>query len=150
MLFVYIQPALSPILSAHSLQWGDILVSLLLLSGNVKANPGPVQQTIPETKATFGSFNVRSTVRKAALLHDMISENKLNIKALQETWIPRDAPPTIVDDIAPPGFTAYHVHRPTRGGGLAIGTGPLSGSTGQRQMEAATFRTSIAANQLKS
>ena len=40
--------------------------------------------------------------------------------ALQETWIPPDVPPAIVDDIAPPGFTAYHVHRPTRGGGLAI------------------------------
>ena len=132
-LFVYIQP----ILSIHSLQWarppcskphrpkpnrrwGDILVSLLLLSGNVETNPGPVQQTSPETKTTFGSFNVRSAVHKAALLHDMISENKLDIMALQETWIPPDAPPTIADDIAPPGFTAYHVHRPTRGGGLAI------------------------------
>ena len=136
-LFVYIQPALSPVLSAHSLQWarppcskpygpkpnrcwGDILVSLLLLSGNVEANPGPVQQTIPETKTIFGSFNVRSAVHKAALLHNMISKNKLDIMALQETWIPPDAPPAIVDDIAPPGFTAYHVHRPTRGGGLTI------------------------------
>ena len=136
-LFVYIQPTLSPILSIHSLQWarppcskpyrpkpnrrwGDILVSLLLLSGNVATNPGPVQHTSPETKTTFGSFNVRSAVHKAALIHDMISENKLDIMALQETWIPPDAPPTIVDDIAPPGFTAYHVHRPTRGGGLAI------------------------------
>ena len=40
--------------------------------------------------------------------------------ALQETWIPPDAPLAIVDDIAPSGFMAYHVHRPTRGGGLAI------------------------------
>ena len=40
--------------------------------------------------------------------------------ALQVTWIPRDAPPAIVDDIAPTGFTAYHVHRLTRGGGLAV------------------------------
>ena len=72
------------------------------------------------TKTIFVSFNVRSAVHKAALLHDMISENKLDIMALQETWIPPDAPPAIVDDIAPPSFTAYHVHRPTRGGGLAI------------------------------
>ena len=137
MLSVYIQPALSPILLTHSLQWtrppcsapyrpkpnrccGDILVSLLLISGNVEVNPGPDQQTIPETKTTFGRFNVRSAVHKAALLHDMISENKLDIMALQETWIPLEAPPAIVDDFTPPGFTAYRVHRPTRGGGLAI------------------------------
>ena len=163
----FVISTLSPILSIHSLQWvrppcskpyrpkpnrrwGDILVSLLLLSGNVETNPGPVQQTSPETKTTFGSFNVRSAVHKAALLHDMISENKLDIMALQETWIPPDAPPAIVDDIAPPGFTAYHVHRPTRGGGLAIIIrGPLSSSSGRHQMEATTFRTSIAANPLK-
>ena len=56
----------------------------------------------------------------AALLHTIIEVNQLNILALQETWIGPDAPPAIQDDIAPPGYTAYHVHCPTRGGGLAI------------------------------
>ena len=104
--------------------WTDTLVSLLLLlSGNVEVNPGPVRQSMGATSTTstnVGCFNVRSAVHKAALLHTIIEDNKINILALQETWIGPDAPPAIRDDIAPPGYSAYHVHRPTRGGGLAI------------------------------
>ena len=72
------------------------------------------------TDTNIGCFNVRSAVHKAALLPTITEDNQINILALQETWIGPDAPPAIQDDIAPPGYTAYHVHRPTRGGGLAI------------------------------
>jgi exonuclease III len=68
----------------------------------------------------LGSFNSRSAVNKAANIHDIISENNIDVLALQETWVTSDAPPAIKDDIAPPGFLIQHVHRPTRSGGLAI------------------------------
>ena len=74
----------------------------------------------------FGCYNVRSAVRKAASLHDIIHDNKLSILALSETWIPGDAPPAIAQDIAPDGFGVLHSHRTNtaggrpRGGGLAL------------------------------
>ena len=65
-------------------------------------------------------------MHKAASLHDIIHENKLNILALSETWIQGDAPPAIAQDIAPDGFGVLHTHRAntaggrSRGGGLAL------------------------------
>ena len=59
----------------------------------------------------FGSLNNRSAVHKAALLHDTISDFRLNVLALQETWITADASLAVKADIAPDGFSAIHVQR---------------------------------------
>jgi len=99
------------------------LIALLLLSGDIESNPGPQP---PNDYISLGSFNIRSVKSKAALLHDLILDNNIDILALQETWLPPDSHPAIKLDIAPPGFVVSHVHRPivaggpTRGGGLAI------------------------------
>ena len=98
----------------------SIITALLLLSsGDIQTNPGP-GKLYNSRNLVLGSFNSRSAVNKAANIHDIISENNLDVLALQETWVTSDAPPAIKDDIAPPGFMIQHVHRPSRGGGLAI------------------------------
>ncbi len=101
----------------------DVLTALLLLLGGIETNPGPAALTTP-TGAAFGLLNARSVVHKAALIHDVIAGQKLDVLALTETWITSDAPDTIKLDVAPPGFQV--VHRPRgsstdkRGGGVAI------------------------------
>ena len=97
------------------------ILLLILISGDIEINPGPTGTNNFE----FGCFNVRSAVRKAASLHDIIHDHKLNILALSETWIPGDAPPAIAQDMAPDGFGVLHTHRTntggrSRGGGLAL------------------------------
>ena len=99
------------------------LFCLLLNSGNVEPNPGPLTNS---PSVSFGSLNVRSAVHKAALIHDLIADQHLDIVALQETWITADSPPAVKADVAPDGYGVLHVHRvavrggPTRGGGLAL------------------------------
>jgi hypothetical protein len=46
--------------------------------GNVEPNPDP--QTI-----NFGLLNARSSVNKVALIHDMVSDHRLDIAAVTET-----------------------------------------------------------------
>jgi len=101
----------------------SVFVALLLLSGNVEPNPGP---PLSNNAITLGCFNARSVQSKAALIHDLISDNNIDILALQETWLPPDVHPAIKCDIAPPGYVVQHVHRPSvagrpsRGGGVAV------------------------------
>jgi len=101
-----------------------MFVALLLLSGDVEANPGPQLPT--SNSITFASFNVRSAANKAALIHDIINDYSIDLLALQETWIQPNAPPAIKQDIAPSGFAVDHAPRPciaggpSRGGGLAV------------------------------
>ena len=74
-----------------------------------------------ENNIRLGLLNTRSAVNKAALLHDSINDNNLDILALTETWISSDLPNCIKLDVAPPGFSVQHYHRPNRrGGGLSI------------------------------
>ncbi len=48
--------------------------------------------------------NVCSVQNKAAFVHDIIKDNKLDILALQETWLTPDTHPAIkLDTTAPPG-----------------------------------------------
>jgi len=99
----------------------SVFVAILLLSGDIKPNPGPAADCL-----VFGSLNIRSVTSKVALVHDIIHDHCLDILALQETWLPPDSHPAIKQDIAPPGFAVCHVHRPrvvggpSKGGGLAV------------------------------
>ena len=99
------------------------LVALLLLaSGNIEANPGPPRRHL----VSLGSLNIRSGVKKATVLHDIIIDRRLDVLAIQESWIPSDAPAAVKNAIASVGYTALHVHRelrpdgPKRGGGRAV------------------------------
>ena len=96
-----------------------VIVSLLLVAG-VEPNPGPSSSS----SIGFGLVNARSAVKKAALVHDLIADLRLEVLMLTESWITSDAPDSIKLDIAPPGFQVVHQPRgPSsgkRGGGIAI------------------------------
>jgi len=69
-------------------------------------------------------LNARWACHKAALIHDVIANNKLDILLLTETWIPSDAPDAVKLDVAPSGYTVVHRHCAAStercGGGLAV------------------------------
>lgn len=98
---------------------GTVICSLLLvLAGDIENNPGP-------EPLKFGSLNCRSAAPKIALLHDLITDRNLDVLLLSETWFTDESPQSVQLDVAPPGYAALHVVRPTsadrpkRGGGLA-------------------------------
>lgn len=99
-------------------------VAFLLIT--VESNPGP-----PTVR--FGVLNARSAVRKGALINDVISDNRLDVLAVCESWMRDDMPAAVTSDIAPSNYSVLHVHRPrdgttrrskksthTGGGGLAF------------------------------
>jgi len=73
-------------------------------------------------------LNARSAVQKAALIEDVINDNRLDALAVCESWIRDDAPAAIKNDIAPSNYSVLHVHRSQKstndrlkmGGGLAF------------------------------
>jgi len=101
-----------------------VVVALLLLLGGVEYNPGPLSSITAGSSTALGLLNARSARQKAALIHDVIADHRLDVLALTETWIPSDAPNAIKLDIAPPGYSVLHRHRgPSTGrcgGGVAI------------------------------
>ena len=102
-----------------------VIVALLLLLGGVETNPDPPSAiTAIRPTTSFGVLNARSARHKAALIHDVIADHRLDVLALMETWIPSDAPDAVKLDVAPPGYSAVHHHRgPSsgrRGGGVAL------------------------------
>ena len=106
----------------------SIVVSILLLSGDIESNPGPAVSTVPSThhvsRLNVSCINAYSAINEAARLHSAIDECKLDILAVTETWIKESHPDAIKRDLAPPGFTVLHFHRPGDGandrGGVAI------------------------------
>ena len=100
-----------------------IISCLLLTSDNVERNPG---LTINVSNMSLCCLNVRSSVYKAALIHDIINDHHLDVLSLQEMWISADSPPPVQADVAPCGYSVLHAHRPlvhegpTREGGLTI------------------------------
>ena len=105
-----------------------VFVSLLLLLGGVETNPGPVTATVRTASRSdalsLGLLNVRSARHKAAVIHDVIDDHRLDVLAMTETWIPSDAPDAVKLDVAPPGYNVVHRHRGSsadkRGGGVAL------------------------------
>ena len=101
-----------------------VFVALLLLLGGVESNPGPAAAAATPSSIAVGMLNARSVVNKAAVIHDVIADNKLAVLALTETWLTSDAPDVIKFDVAPPGFQVLHQPRGSstdkRGGGVAI------------------------------
>ena len=100
-------------------------MALLLLLGGVQLNPGPTisARSTPRDALSLGVLNVRSARRKAALIHDVIDDHRLDALALRKTWIPSDAPDAVKLDVCPPGYQVLHRHRGTsdqRGRGVAL------------------------------
>jgi len=102
-----------------------VVVAILLLLGGVESNPGPpAVAAADKSTMSFGLLNARSARHKAALIHDVIADHRLEVLALTETWIPSDAPDAVKLDVAPPGYSVVHRHRGSsadrRGGGVAV------------------------------
>ena len=103
-----------------------ILICLLLVG--VKMNPSPTRHATRPINAagarniTVGALNARSVVNKAAEINLTIEDERLDVLAVSETWIPLEAPDAISGDMAPPGF--HVINAPCsdgrQGGGLAI------------------------------
>jgi hypothetical protein len=72
-------------------------------------------------KSLFGPLNARSAANKAAQIHDVIADYKLDLAVVTETWITSDAPNVVRLDITPDGYRVVHAHRGCsknrRGGG---------------------------------
>ena len=62
---------------------------------------------------TFGCINIHSAVNRAALVHTVIADHRLDMLALQETWITMDDPDAIRNDISAAWYSVLNVHRPS-------------------------------------
>ena len=59
-------------------------VAILLLMAGVERNPGPAQES-KIRQLNVGVVNAQSIVNKAALIHDVIQDNSLDLLAITET-----------------------------------------------------------------
>ena len=116
----------------------SMMTALLLLMAGVERNPGPRASTncfnsrsiVNQQRSAIrlGSLNAGGATTKAAIIDDLIRDNRLDILAVCESWILDDAPDAIKYDIAPDNYSVLHVHRqrsskkgqPKRGGGLTF------------------------------
>ena len=68
--------------------YSTVFIASLLLIAGVEPNPRP--SACHRGDVIFGSINICSAVRRAALVNSMIDEYKLDMVALQKTWIEAD------------------------------------------------------------
>jgi hypothetical protein len=103
--------------------WRKVFVSALLLMAGIEPNPGPANSN--SSTLSMGLINARSMANKSALIHDTISDNRLDILAVTETWVYEDSPDVHKREAAPPGYSIVHAHRSTAigGGGKKFGGG---------------------------
>lgn len=110
--------------------WKRSLVAIILLmSGDVESNPGPIYRT---NSIEFAALNTNSARNKASLLHDLITDYNLDFLAVTETRLRDDDPSAIKDDIAPEGYSVRHFLR------LSTDKRPLGG--GVSLIHRSTFR----------
>ena len=115
-----------PKLSLTSVRSTNFLFSLLLfLSGDININPGPTSSVL--SKFNLSHLNIRSAttisnvINKPASLQEFISDNKLDILALSETWLSPNSLPATLNSLTPPEFSILSSPRKdSRGGGLAL------------------------------
>ena len=99
------------------------LCYLLLLSGDVELNPGPIASPL---KLKFAQLNARSAVGTTlvdtpSLIQAYIIDHNIDLLALSETWLRPDSLPSTINSLLPDGYTFMHVPRPEgRGGGVAF------------------------------
>ena len=64
-------------------------------------------------------LNSRSINKQGDSIYELIVDNCLDFLALTETWCIGNSTVSL-GQITPPGYSAIHTHRPTRGGGVAL------------------------------
>ena len=105
-----------------------LILLLLLASGNVNVNPGPLSSEGPNHLSTpadlanshglrFLHINARSLVRKLDLVKTWFIAAKPDIVIISETWLK----PRVTDDILHiDGFNIFRCDRKSHAGGIAI------------------------------
>ncbi len=100
------------------------LFYLLLLCGDVEINPGPNSFNF----LNCAHLNVRSAstinknINKPTLICELISDYKLDILTLSETWFTENTLPSILNSFIPNGYSLLQTPRPSNksGGGVAV------------------------------
>lgn len=99
---------------------------MLLMSGNVQPNPGPVSDvTSLQTPADFLNrsgigfvhMNVRSLLPKIDMVRIWAKSTNADIMVLSETWLRSSTPDS---DVYMDGYNIFHTDRGAKGGGVAI------------------------------
>src|SRR5271170_3988548 len=101
-----------------------VLLSLLILAGDVELNPGPF---CTSSTLNLVHLNTRSascitdSYDKPALIKELISDNKIDLLALTETWLSPDTSPSVLNSLTPKNYSIMHHPRAEgRGGGIAL------------------------------
>ena len=106
---------------------------MLLLSGDVNLNPGPVtaspSSSNVETSCSLNLtlLNARSVASitpeldKPAVIQELIAHHSTDLFVVTETWLSVDTLPSILNSLTPPGYSIIHSPRlNSKGGGLAL------------------------------
>ena len=112
------------ILRYHNKHNSVLLTLILLDAGDIEVNPGPTSST----PLIISHLNIRSATSitpeldKPASIQETISDHKLDILSLSETWLPLDTLPSVLNSLTPPSYSILSSPRPSgcRGGGLAL------------------------------
>lgn len=103
-----------------------VITLLLLISGNVDSNPGPVRsmeclQTpadfLNRSGIGFVHMNVRSLLPKIDLVRIWAMSTNADVMVLSETWLGRSIPDS---HIFIDGYNIFRADRRAKGGGVAI------------------------------
>src|SRR5277367_3692247 len=101
-----------------------VLLSLLILAGDVELNPGPF---CTSSTLNLVHLNTRSascitdSYDKLALIKELISDNKIDLLALTETWLSPDTSPSVLNSLTPKNYSIMHHPRAEgHGGGIAF------------------------------
>jgi len=109
-----------------------ILLSLLLLHGDIKINPGPERnhrlsknnlfcllQNVRSLKANFYDTSANTTLNKLSCLQNIVYGNDIEVIALTETWLSDQVGN---NEMLPVGYNIFRRDRRTgkRGGGVLL------------------------------
>jgi hypothetical protein len=84
---------------------------LLLLAGDVQANPGPMAHcNLQRASLRIATLNARSVHLKAALINDIVTTEKLDCLVVTETWFNESS---VYADLLPDGYGIHVANRPT-------------------------------------
>ena len=93
---------------------GNILISILiLLSGDIQPNPGPVSIKSPLNMCTLNIRSLTNTLHHRPTAHaDLAESRNIHVFALTETWLTPNSTSAEIFDAIPPGFTFLSTARP--------------------------------------
>jgi len=92
--------------------------------GPSKENNIPIKcvsdSLIPKLPLKVCTLNVRSVIKKALSVADMVCSENIDVLAITETWLGTDIDSVVKKKLIPTGYELQHVPRNSRGGGVAV------------------------------